>query len=60
MRIMSLVFNLDIEIEAEKWRDEEERQNYIRNFKNVIEQGLIQMKVPDWYVHNITVIEKGE
>lgn len=57
---MSLIFNLDIEIEAEKWRDEEERQNYIRNFKNVIEQGLIRMKVPDWYVHNITVTEKGE
>lgn len=54
---MSLIFNLNIEIEAEKWRDEEEKQNYIRNFKNVIEQGLIRMKVPDWYVHNITVEE---
>lgn len=58
--IMSLIFNLNIEIEAEKWENEEQKEVYIENVKDVIEQGLFEMGVPDWFVSDVTVYEKRD
>ena len=55
-----LRFNLDIEIMASKWEDEEQKQEYIKNFTNVVERGLEAMTVPDWTVKNVTVEELEE
>ena len=52
-----LRFNLDIDIHAHKWETEEQKQDFIRNFTDVVQSGLVEMTVPDWQVKNVTVRE---
>ena len=52
-----LRFNLDIDVMATKWKDEEQRKEYIKNFTDVVEKGLMKMTVPNWEVKNVTVEE---
>lgn len=59
---MVLRFNLDIDVIADRWEDEQQKEDFIKNFTDVIEQGLFQMTVPDWTVKNVTVeeLENGD
>ena len=52
-----LRFNLDIDIESPRWDDEEQKQDFIKNFTDVVQRGLEVMTVPDWTVKNVTVEE---
>ena len=57
---MVLKFNLDIMVMSEKWSDEAQKEAFIENFTNVVQQGLMMMTVPDWTVENVTVEEVEE
>ena len=57
---MVLKFNLDIMVMSEKWSDEAQKEAFIENFTNVVQQGLMMMAVPDWTVENVTVEEVEE
>ena len=57
---MVLKFNLDIMVMSEKWSDEAQKEAFIKNFTNVVQQGLMMMTVPDWTVENVTVEEVEE
>ncbi len=52
-----LRFNLDIDVEAIKWANDKEKEVFIENFTNIIQEGLFKMTVPDWTVKNVTVKE---
>ena len=52
-----LRFNLDIDVIASKWNNEEEKNVFIENFTDVVQEGLIRMSVGDWTVKNVTVTE---
>jgi len=57
---MVLKFNLDIMVMSEKWSDEAQKETFIENFTNIVQQGLMMMTVPDWTVENVTVEEMEE
>ena len=57
---MVLKFNLDIMVMSDKWSDEAQKETFIENFTNVVQQGLMMMPVPDWTVENVTVEEVEE
>lgn len=57
---MVLKFNLDIMVMSEKWSDEAQKETFVENFTNVVQQGLMMMTVPDWTVENVTVEEVEE
>ena len=57
---MVLRFNLDIDIEAEKWDTPEEETVFICNFTEIVQKGLERMTVPDWTVKNVTAKEIKE
>ena len=54
---MVLRFNLDIDVIAGNWENEEEKKVFIKNFTDVVQQGLFKMTVSDWEVKNVTVKE---
>ena len=57
---MVLKFNLDIMVMSDKWSDEAQKETFIENFTNIVQQGLMMMTVPDWTVENVTVEEMEE
>jgi hypothetical protein len=57
---MTLRFNLDIDVESNKWDDESQKEVFIENFTDVVQKGLEVMTVPDWTVKNVTVEEVEE
>jgi len=57
---MVLKFNLDIIVSSEKWSDDAQKETFIENFTDVVQQGLMRMTVPDWTVKNVTVEEVEE
>lgn len=57
---MVLKFNLDIMVMSEKWSDDAQKETFIENFTDVVQQGLMRMTVPDWTVKNVTVEEVEE
>lgn len=52
---MVVRFNLDIEVMADKWSDEKQKQDFIDNFTDVVNLGLELATVPDWFVTNVSV-----
>lgn len=54
---MLLRFNLDLEIEAPLWRDELEKQNYIKNVENTLNKGLSSVRAENWKINNIQIKE---
>ena len=54
---MVLKFNMDVIVIADKWEDETEKETFIKNFIDVVQNGLVRMTVPDWTVENVTVEE---
>ena len=48
-------FNLDIEVVADKWDSEDQKQDFIDNFTDVVNLGLELATVPDWFVTNVSV-----
>ena len=52
-----LRFNLDIDVIADKWDSEEEKEVFLENFATIVQKGLSAMTVGDWTVKNVTVTE---
>lgn len=52
-----LRFNLDIDVQSSKWEDEEQKEDFIKNFTAIVQEGLFRMTVPDWTVSNVSVKE---
>lgn len=47
-----------MEVEADKWEDEEEKRIFMENAEEVVNKGLARMTVPDWKVTITDVINK--
>ena len=52
-----LRFLVTIDIEADKWADDAEKQVFMKNAEDVIQNGLAKMTVPDWQA---TVVDAEE
>lgn len=52
---MPVVFNLNITVDTDKWTDDNQKQDFIDNFTDVINMGLFKMTVPDWTISDVTV-----
>lgn len=53
-------FTCTVDVEAGKWEDDGMKEAYVRNFLDVINQGLFKMTVPDWTVNVVDVEEVEE
>ena len=46
-----------VDVEASKWENESQKQDYMKNAEDVIQLGLVKATVPDWKA-TVTDIEE--
>ena len=55
-----LIFEMEMEVEADKWTTEEEKRVFMENAEKIVNSGLFKMRVPDWNVRIKDVKEMNE
>lgn len=54
-----LVFKIEMRVNADKWSNNEEKEIFMKNAEEIVQEGLNRMTVPDWTVKVIDAEEES-